>query len=96
MIQPREHKRRAAGYLWGCLAVAVLLVVIPYSARSAPPERVKPSRAAIVQAEIVVAEGWGLNRFFSFIQSKLGSRARLVQFGAVGMFLGLFIIWWRK
>lgn len=40
--------------------------------------------------------GWSWSQIFSPIRSILGNRARMIQFGAIGCCIALYIIWWRK
>ncbi|MFL5242741.1 MAG: hypothetical protein ACJ8FY_11590 [Gemmataceae bacterium] len=44
----------------------------------------------------LIAGSWSWNQIFSPIRSILGNRARMIQFGAIGCCLALYIIWWRK
>jgi hypothetical protein len=39
---------------------------------------------------------WTWSQIFSPIRTILGSRARMIQFGAIGCCIALYIIWWRK
>ncbi|HEV3237077.1 MAG TPA: hypothetical protein VGZ25_08820 [Gemmataceae bacterium] len=44
----------------------------------------------------LIADGWTWGQAFSPVKSALASRARMLQFGAIGCCIALYIIWWRK
>jgi hypothetical protein len=55
-----------------------------------------PTGPAITMPPALIADGWTWSQFFSPIKTILGSRARMLQFGAIGCCIALYIIWWRK
>jgi hypothetical protein len=48
--------------------------------------------AAVVAAPPLIGADWSLSRVLSPITSLLNSRARMIQFAAIGMCIGLYIL----
>ena len=73
--------------------ILVLLFQSPIAPAQASPASVsRLSQPAVMLAAPVFGGGWSLNRLFSPVQSLLNSRARMIQFAAIGMCVGLYIL----
>jgi hypothetical protein len=90
----RVDLRVASGrrFLSPSLLALLLLLPIPTSSSAACERPSKPVSAAVVAPPKLIAAGWTLNRVLSPIQSLLNSRARMIQFAAIGMCIGLYIL----
>jgi hypothetical protein len=76
-----------------CLTVLVLLAVSPSVCSQTPPRAgtaasVCAARGAGEPAPVVLAQGWGIGRYFS----GTGGRTRVVQLCVVTMCIALFIM----
>jgi hypothetical protein len=74
------------------LLVLLLLTIPSPCAHAGPHEMARLSRPAIAAVAPVLADGWSLSRLFSPIQRLLNNRARLIQFGAIGVAIGIYIL----
>jgi hypothetical protein len=85
---------RTAALSWARRAfILVLLFQSPNAPAQASPASIsRLSQSAVVAATPVFAGGWSLNRLLSPLQSLLNSRARMIQFAAIGMCIGLYIL----
>src|SRR5215813_3438057 len=78
---------------WGALCVLVLTACIVDSARSADPPvisapqiKTSPSDASVALPVAADRFGW----FWTFLETTLHSRGRMVQFGVIGMCIALY------
>jgi hypothetical protein len=62
-------------------------------ARAPAAEAPRPAVAAPV---LVADDGWTWNKFWHLVEGNMTSRAAMLRFGAVGMFIALFIIMRNK
>jgi len=93
-----EEARRRARLL---AVVVCLFLAIPAPASGASPI-ISSSRSGQAPASVSVshwsafaptfADGWSWAKFFAMLKG----RSRMLQVGAVGMCLALYIIWWRR
>ena len=73
--------------------VLVLLLQSPIApAQASPASASRICQPAVILAAPVFGGGWSLNRVLSPLQSLLNSRARMIQFAAIGMCIGLYIL----
>ena len=92
-----EARRRARLFA----VVVCLFLAIPLPASGTPPT-LTSSRPGQATASVSVshwsaaaptfADGWSWGKFFAMLKG----RSRMLQVGAVGMCLALYIIWWRR
>jgi hypothetical protein len=91
-LQPYlEDNRRGRRCSALVLFAILLLPAITPVARAAQPVPVIP---CAVQAWSVPVHtgGWGLNKVFNRVETFLSNRTRMIQLGAIGLCLGLFIL----
>jgi hypothetical protein len=86
--------RRSTPPLWIRLTLLLLLLFATAApgAHTRPRHEVEFSRPMAARALPVLAEGWSWSKLFAPIQSQLNSRARMIQFGAIVVAIGLYIL----
>jgi hypothetical protein len=80
------------------LALVLLLCTSPVHAAAPIAPNTEPlcsSTAVAPQVAMAAMSDWW-HEIYGPIEKALGSRQGMLQFGAVGMVLALFIIWYRK
>jgi hypothetical protein len=81
-----------------CMAACAIICILT-GAPVAPVTAQTVGRTVAVPSTIRVplplAEGWW-DEFYGSVETALSRRETMVQFGAVGVLIGLFIIWYRR
>jgi hypothetical protein len=81
-----------------CLAAFAMICILagasvaPVTAQTVGPTVTGPST---IRVQVPLAEGWW-DEFYGSVETALSRRESMVQFGAVGVLIGLFIIWYRR
>jgi hypothetical protein len=71
-------------------AVLVLLALLVCNS---PAPAQTPAMAAAARTPVAA---WTWSKVFKTVTRGLGTQQGMIQFGAVGMFIALSILWWRK
>jgi hypothetical protein len=96
-ISRSGSRSRWAG--WLLLAVIALATTRqiadnPVSSQGACPRCCQASVASAQTTPLLA--GWWWEKYYNAFESSLASRQGMLRFGAVGMLLALFVIWYRK
>ena len=90
---PTKAHLAGPGPFWGRLAILFcLLFVSPPSSLGAAVTETRQSKPAVMTSIPVVSSGWGLNRLFSFLESVINSRARMIQVLFIVFCLGVLFL----
>jgi hypothetical protein len=76
------------------LAAARQIADNPTSSQGTCPRCCQASLAPAQTAPLLA--GWWWEKYYNAFESSLASRQGMLRFGAVGMLLALFVIWYRK
>ena len=84
---------KTVGLRRALLLVLLVLVLQTAFLPIAAASPVSPSTITVASAPApLLAEGTGLGRVLSYLEAKLMDRRRMVQLGALGMCIGLYIL----
>jgi hypothetical protein len=87
---------RRVGWLVLAVALATVQHIADHSAPShGPCPRCCQVSVASAQPAPLLAGSWW-EKYYNAFESSLASRQGMLRFGAVGMLLALFVIWYRK
>jgi hypothetical protein len=75
-------------------AIGALLLIHPRSLTTVHEDGVEAFKEGFATLAFNVSTWWGI--FYHQVEVSLGNRQAMIQFGAVGVFLGLLIIWYRR
>jgi hypothetical protein len=91
-----NHSRWAGWLVLAVIALATARQIAdnPASSQGACPRCCQASVAS-AQTAPLLAGGWW-EKYYNAFESSLASRQGMLRFGAVGMLLALFVIWYRK
>jgi hypothetical protein len=78
------------------LAAILVLLASPLHPSSSAASQARTCAAQAHVSPVASATDDLWRKYYLPIQSALGSRQRMIQFGAVGMSIALFIIWYRQ
>ena len=87
--------RWAAGLVLAVLALGTARQIGEYPASSRACHRCSQESVASAKAAPQLA-GWWWEPYYNAFESSLASRQGMLRFGAVGMLVALFVIWYRK
>jgi hypothetical protein len=96
-VSRSDNGSRWAGWLLlTVIAVATVQQIAhnPASPHGPCPRCCQPSVTPAQTAPLLA--GWWWEKYYNAFESSLASRQGMLRFGAVGMLLALFVIWYRK
>ncbi len=86
----RRFPRRACAALFFLLLFSLPALATPTGATTPFPFRVPATTATV--SPVVLAEGWTWGKLYHYLESALGSRRHMLQFGVIGMCIALYIM----